>query len=111
MFSKAIPGGHGNQACYDMNGILIETTIAAGRAKKFAPVASEYSNRFSHENHNEEDITPFIRAAQLDGNPVRPFSHDETATTTYEFEGKKYSWESTRQCSHENLSLIIIQAT
>lgn len=72
MLSKPTGEGHGHQAWYDADGNLIETTIAAGRAKKFSRGVSDNNTFESHGYHNTEDIYPFVRAAQLDGNPVHP---------------------------------------
>lgn len=62
---------HGHQAMYDANGILIESTIAAGTADLWAPYDAD-NNLYLNFNHLEEDVKPFIRALQLDGNPVHP---------------------------------------
>ena len=58
---------HGHQAAYDAEGVLIRSTIAAGTADLFAPTGVA-----STSNHREEDVHPFLRALQLDGNPVLP---------------------------------------
>ncbi len=65
-----LPGSCGNQATYDENGNLIRSTIAAGTADKNAPYDETGSARknFKHVN---ADVHPYIRALQLDGNPVR----------------------------------------
>ncbi|MGH1540685.1 MAG: nidogen-like domain-containing protein [Arenicella sp.] len=57
--------GYGHQATYDENGVLIESGVSAGSADK-----SHNSNRVGADSHREVDVLPFIRAAQLDGNPV-----------------------------------------
>lgn len=69
MRSKEVEGGHGHQACYDKKGKLIQATpgsvphliAAAGTADKEAPISLAHANA---------DVWPFVRAAQLDGNPV-----------------------------------------
>ena len=65
--SKPVAGGHGHQATYRENGTLITSTIAAGSADKRAP---EFPNGLW--NHRKWDVLPYIRALQLDGNPVKP---------------------------------------
>ena len=73
MRSGPISGGHGHQATYDANGVLIETPIAAGTADIAAPFDENDSWRtWSASKHRDEDVYPFIRALQLDGNPVHP---------------------------------------
>jgi hypothetical protein len=76
MRSIETPGGHGHQATYDSNGRLITDAncpligpegspcIAAGSADKSHP------SNLVFENHRDNDVTPFVQAAQLDGNPV-----------------------------------------
>jgi len=64
MRSYPVTGGHGHQACYDANGILITKGVAAGTA--------DFAEPYSHPlRHQEEDVKPFIRALQLDGNPCQ----------------------------------------
>ena len=63
--------GHGHQATYDTNGVLIADAIAAGTADIFAPYDAHGILR-PKTTHREEDVLPFIEALQLDGNPVRP---------------------------------------
>jgi len=71
MLTEQLPGGHGNQAWYDEKGVLIEEPpIVAGRAKKFAQNNPKDPDL---KMYNEEEIFPFICAAQLDGNPVLGF--------------------------------------
>ncbi|MCL1919606.1 MAG: hypothetical protein FWG50_00785 [Kiritimatiellaeota bacterium] len=69
MRSKPVTGGHGHQAMYDTNGLLIETTIAAGTADFVSPDGPNSARR-----HRNFDVYPYIRALQLDGNPVRSVS-------------------------------------
>jgi hypothetical protein len=74
MRSHAIDGGFGHQATYDADGDLIEATInsdpetlaAAGTADLVSP-----NNALNAIGHANEDVWPFIRAAQLDGNPIQ----------------------------------------
>ena len=63
--------GAGNQATYDTNGALITESIAAGTADIFAPYDATDNPRIGL-SHMTQDVYPFIRALQLDGNPVRP---------------------------------------
>ena len=73
MRSGPVLGGRGHQATYDANGVLIETPIAAGTADLVAPFDENDSWRtWSASKHRDEDVYPFIRALQLDGNPVHP---------------------------------------
>ena len=64
MRSIQTPHGHGHQACYDNEGNLIRTGVSAGTADN-----RHYSN-YIEPSHVSEDVLPFVRAAQLDGNPV-----------------------------------------
>lgn len=65
-------GEHGHQATYDEPGVLIRTPIAAGTADFQAPYfAAGIPNGT---RHREQDVYPFIRALQLDGNPVHRVS-------------------------------------
>jgi len=67
MRSERVTGGYGHQACYDAKGFLITNTIAAGTADLVAPYWKGMPV-FAKE-HRNEDVYPFIRALQLDGNP------------------------------------------
>jgi hypothetical protein len=71
MRSNPTSAGHGHQAMYDVHGVLIETPIAAGSADFFAPFNSIGTARLSNK-HLKQDVQPFLRALQLDGNPVLP---------------------------------------
>jgi YD repeat-containing protein len=71
MRSKPVSGGHGHQATYDDYGQLITVTIATGSADKYAPYNS-VGVPISAKKHRDQDVYPFIRALQLDGNPVHP---------------------------------------
>ena len=70
MRSKPVKGGHGHQACYDANRNLIMTTIAAGTADFYTPYI--FLGIPNWTNHRDQDVYPYIRALQLDGNPVFP---------------------------------------
>ena len=84
MRSNPVSGEHGHQAMCDVNGLLIESPIAAGTADFFAPYKANGKAKWNS-NHREQDVYPFIRALQLDGNPVHP---------NY----KKYPTNLTRPC-------------
>jgi hypothetical protein len=71
MRSNPVSDKHGHQATYDANGMLIESPIAAGTADLFAPYKANGKAKWNS-NHREQDVYPFIRALQLDGNPVHP---------------------------------------
>ena len=71
MRSKPTSGGHGHQAMYNIGGQLITAPIAAGTADLYAPFDS-LGIPSSAKKHRKEDVYPFIRALQLDGNPVLP---------------------------------------
>jgi hypothetical protein len=89
MRSGPVSGGHGHQATYDANGVLIETSIAAGTADFVAPYDKNDSVRiWSASEHRDKDVHPFIRALQLDGNPVHP-------------NNKKVPTNLTRPCIYE----------
>jgi hypothetical protein len=71
MRSKPTINGHGHQAVYSSNGVLILGGVSSGTADKRAPstlldgsvdVINPYPHVF-------EDVQPFIWAVQLDGNP------------------------------------------
>lgn len=64
MRSAQTPGGHGHQACYTTDGEFITSGFSAGTAD-----FRHYSHYFTRA-HATLDVLPFIRAAQLDGNPV-----------------------------------------
>lgn len=71
MRSRETPGGHGHQACYTSGGALIvpdgtEEALASCGTADFEHV----SDIWGGSTHASEDAEPFIRAAQLDGNPV-----------------------------------------
>ena len=68
MRSKPVAGGHGHQATYNAQGILITAGVAAGSADFVAPTITGALGG----GHNEQDVKPFIRALQLDGNPCLP---------------------------------------
>ena len=84
MRSKPVSGWHGHQAMYDDQGQLITAPIAAGTADLFAPYNS-IDWPYPDADHREQDVYPFIRALQLDGNPVHP-------------KNKKFPTDLTRPC-------------
>jgi hypothetical protein len=63
--SLATTNGHGHQACYDSSGNLITSGLGAGTADM-----EHCSDWLFGSTHWEQDVAPFIWAAQLDGNPV-----------------------------------------
>ncbi len=67
--SSPTTGDHGHQATYNGIGILIENPIAAGTVDLFAPYDKNEKLIWSRD-HRKHDVYPFIRALQLDGNPV-----------------------------------------
>jgi len=71
MRSNPVSDKHGHQAMYDDQGQLITAPIAAGTADLYAPFDS-LGIPSSAKKHRKEDVYPFIRALQLDGNPVHP---------------------------------------
>lgn len=62
------PPGH--QATYRADGTLIAESIAAGTADYVAPCFSW--DEWIVDNHRREDVVPYVRALQLDGNPAVP---------------------------------------
>lgn len=76
MRSYPVTGGHGHQACYDANGILIRSGVSAGTADFVSPYVKVLWGAITTLNpsteHREQDVYPFIRALQLDGNPCLP---------------------------------------
>ncbi len=59
---------HGHQACYTVAGFLRTSGVAAGSADR-----SHYTNMwpfYTSASHVALDVLPYVRAAQLDGNPV-----------------------------------------
>ena len=75
MRSYPVAGGHGHQACYDANGILITQGLGAGTAD-FVSTVNSWGWTVPSLGHREHDVWPFIRALQLDGNPCLPNSVD-----------------------------------
>ena len=69
MRSVEIEGGHGHQGCYDAAGGLItrDGTLEALASSGSADYSAPGWIPIGHYNH---DVKPFVRAAQLDGNPV-----------------------------------------
>ena len=72
MRSVETAGGHGHQTCYDGDGNLIEDDGAGdqSRASCGTADAQHWSDVLWPPTHFTDDVQPFIRAAQLDGNPV-----------------------------------------
>jgi hypothetical protein len=76
MRSARTAGGHGHQATYNANGQLITDSNCPVIGPKDFPCVSAGSADKSHysnvlfDSHLDNDVLPFIRAAQLDGNPV-----------------------------------------
>jgi hypothetical protein len=64
MRSNETPGGHGHQACYTGAGAIITSGVSAGTAD------SHHYSDYWPPSHVTADVLPFVRAAQLDGNPV-----------------------------------------
>ena len=73
---------NGNQATYDANGNLVTVTIAAGTADYFQPF-DYWGNLRPNYGHRNEDVYPYIRALQLDGNPGVPTSVAFPKTITH----------------------------
>ena len=73
MRSGPVSGGHGHQATYTADGVLIGSPIAAGTADIAAPYyANDMLRARTGDKHLRQDVQPFLRALQLDGNPVLP---------------------------------------
>jgi hypothetical protein len=75
MRSVVTAGGHGHQTCYDAEGNLIEddgegNQVEERRASCGTADAQHWSDAIWPPTHFSDDVQPFIRAAQLDGNPV-----------------------------------------
>ena len=95
MRSLPITGDYGHQAMYDEEGILIESGIAAGSADIFAPYDENNSLRWDT-THRNQDVYPFVRALQLDGNPVKVVNSKWTYLVI-----KKIPVNLDRPCIHE----------
>jgi len=65
MRSKITEHGHGNQACYDADGHIVTSGIAAG-TPDYVGVGDGVDP-----GHVTYDVDPYVRALQLDGNPCR----------------------------------------
>ena len=74
--SDPISGGHGHQATYDADGNIITESIKAGTADHDSPVVTWFDWR--PRSHRKNDVHPYIRALQLDGNPVHPCNSSGT---------------------------------
>ena len=70
MRSEVTAGGHGHQAVYDENFVIIQSGISAGSVDRGAPFDILDPLNTSTTAHRDLDVVPFIRLAQLDGNPV-----------------------------------------
>jgi hypothetical protein len=79
--SIAVGDAHGHQATYDASGILITDGIRAGTAD----IATPYpiAKWWRPINHREKDVTPYIRALQLAGNPIHPVDTDGTFSENF----------------------------
>lgn len=67
MRSFVVDGGHGHQATYNADGSLIVSSIAAGSADKTSPQSIWNGSTVEH---RRLDVHPYVRALQLDGNPI-----------------------------------------
>ena len=65
MRSERTSGGHGHQTCYDDKGNIILKGVSAGTADFSSPRWHTFMP------HIREDVDPFVRALQLDGNPCK----------------------------------------
>jgi hypothetical protein len=70
--AKKTPGGHGHQTTFGTTGTLILTSVSAGTADK----AAAFPENWNWSLHVNADVTPFMWALQLDGNPC-----DQSTTT------------------------------
>ena len=77
--SNSIHDGHGHQATYDAKGNLITESIKAGTADFTTPYPAVLW--WKPTNHREKDVKPYIRALQLDGNPVTPTDNSGSNST------------------------------
>ena len=71
MRSEETAGGHGHQGCYNSTGSLIGGGVSAGSADRVSAF-NLLPNPLGHRNN---DVYPFIWAAQLDGNPVEAINN------------------------------------
>jgi hypothetical protein len=69
MRSAIQSNGSGHQATYDVNGQLLRLGTGAGSADRAAPRTYSIFRLIAH---RDQDVLPFLWAAQLDGNPVNP---------------------------------------
>ena len=79
--SVAVGDAHGHQATYDAEGLLITDSIKAGTADYATPYPTYIIWRPI--NHREDDVKPYIRALQLDGNPIIPIDTDGTTSKNF----------------------------
>jgi len=70
MRSLETENSHGHQACYNSTRNLITSGLGAGTADR-----CHWSNMIALQGctHANSDVTPFIWAAQLDGNPINQY--------------------------------------
>jgi len=59
-------GGHGHQVCFDEQGAVILFGVSGGSADR----AAAFPARPTATPHVNQDVTPFLWALQLDGNPA-----------------------------------------
>ncbi len=71
MRSAGTSGGHGHQACYDETGNIVLNGVSAGTADYVKP---KKTNVLTVSRHSDEDVLPYVRALQLDGNPCEQIS-------------------------------------
>ena len=77
----------GHQATYDSSGSIISSGLGAGTADRTAPRIGQFLR------HRNEDVRPYIWAAQLDANPVRGIDEDLRLSHPFMHKGanlKKY---------------------
>ena len=80
MRSKKTPNDHGHQAIYNGFAGVIRSGVSAGSADRKAA----FPENFNPFLHVDADVTPFIWAAQLDGNPVEANGTTMTAPMLHE---------------------------
>ncbi|MEI6607927.1 MAG: hypothetical protein WCP35_21705, partial [Verrucomicrobiota bacterium] len=74
MRSRMTPGEHAGQATFSSTGVLLLKGVSAGSADKMAAFPEHWSPYL----HVDADVTPFVWALQLDGNPC-----DRMGTDTF----------------------------
>ena len=78
--SEETQNGHGHQAIYTQNAVVIKSGVSAGSADKEVP----FPTNLNPAPHVNADVKPFIWAAQLDGNPVEENVQTMTAPLLHE---------------------------